>query len=161
MAILPTKDNARGSATVRRAMEAGGGCTGLQRMRAEPRGKRYALAVQSLQSLEARRCLCHNVRTPQCTLYRVCRTCEVQKRCYQCGTAKPASAFGAAAWTTHHADRRLCRDCASQVKPCFRCRVAKAEAAFGVTAWKADVQTDVSARRWEAFEGAWTSPSGP
>ena len=39
--------------------------------------------------------------------------------------------------TTHHADRRLCRDCASQVKPCFRCRVAKAEAAFGVTAWKA------------------------
>ena len=41
---------------------------------------------------------------PQCTFYRVRRTCEVQKRCYQCGTAKPASAFGAAAW--NNAPRR-------------------------------------------------------
>ena len=30
--------------------------------------------------------------------YRVCRTCEAQKRCVKCSVAKPESAFGVAAW---------------------------------------------------------------
>ena len=43
-----------------------------------------------------------------------------------------------------HADRRVCRECASKrkgeeaaQKPCFKCGVAKAEDAFGAAAWKA------------------------
>ena len=60
---------------------------------------------------------------PQCTFYRVCQTCEAQKRCYKCGTAKPESAFGAAAWKGRHADRRVCRDCAMKVKGAWRCAV--------------------------------------
>ena len=49
----------------------------------------YALAVQSLQSMEARRGLCNNVRAPPMYfLYRVRRTCEAQKRCFKCSVAK-------------------------------------------------------------------------
>ena len=39
-----------------------------------------------------------------------------QKRCYRCGTAKPESAFEVAAWKARNADRRICKDCASNVK---------------------------------------------
>ena len=53
---------------------------------------------------------------PQCTFYRVCRTREAQKRCYRCGTAKPESAFEVAAWKARNADRRICKDCVSNVK---------------------------------------------
>ena len=67
-----------------------------------------------------------------------------QKRCYRCGTAKPESAFEVAARKARNADRRICKDCASNVKgekamekPCFKCGVAKAEGAFGVAAWTA------------------------
>ena len=73
---------------------------------------------------------------PQCTFYRVCQTCEAQKRCYKCGTAKPESAFGAAAWKGRNADRRVCRDCAVKVKGAWRCAVcAERKARHDFSAW--------------------------
>ena len=73
---------------------------------------------------------------PACTFYRVCQTCEAQKRCYKCGTAKPESAFGAAAWTGRHAHRRVCRDCAMKVKGAWRCAVcAERKACNDFSAW--------------------------
>ena len=73
---------------------------------------------------------------PQCTFYRVCQTCEAQKWCYKCGTAKPESAFGAAAWKGRNADRRVCRDCAVKVKGAWRCAVcAERKARNDFSAW--------------------------
>ena len=66
---------------------------------------------------------------PQCTFYRVCHTCEVQKPCCKCGVAKPASAFGASAWKARHADRRCCKDCAVKVTGHWRCGVCSEQKA--------------------------------
>ncbi|CAK9055079.1 unnamed protein product [Durusdinium trenchii] len=66
---------------------------------------------------------------PQCTFYRVCHTCEVQKPCCKCGVAKPASAFGASAWKARNADRRCCKDCAVKVTGHWRCGVCSEQKA--------------------------------
>ena len=53
-------------------------------------------------------------RQRQCSFYRVCLTCEVRKTCRKCGEAKSETELGRAAWKARHADRRVCRTCATK-----------------------------------------------
>lgn len=61
----------------------------------------------------------------QCSFYRVCLTCEVQKTCIRCKKPKAEAEFGLAAWKARHAERRVCHTCAVKERGswvCYRCR---------------------------------------
>ena len=76
-------------------------------------------------------------RQRQCSLYRVCLTCETKKPCARCGLAKSEADFGAAAWKARHAERRCCRTCAAKMRDhwtCSHCAERKPRAEF--SAWQ-------------------------
>lgn len=77
----------------------------------------------------------HKHRQRQCSFYRVCLTCEAKKVCSKCKIQKPETDFGLAAWKARHADRRICRTCATKERGswvCNRCRCRQPTSEFNV-----------------------------
>ena len=64
-------------------------------------------------------------RQRQCSFYRVCLTCEVRKTCRKCGEAKSETELGRAAWKARHADRRVCRTCATKAWGHWTCSACR------------------------------------
>ena len=64
-------------------------------------------------------------RHRQCSFYRVCLTCEQRKPCARCKGQKSATEYTASAWKTRHADRRICRVCATKSRGSWTCRTCR------------------------------------
>ena len=63
----------------------------------------------------------HMLTDSEVLIFRVCLTCETQKPCARCAQRKPEAAFGAAAWKTRRAERRICCECAARERGFWRC----------------------------------------
>lgn len=64
-------------------------------------------------------------RHRQCSLYRVCLTCEIRKPCARCKQRKVAADFARSAWKTRAASRRICRACATKARGCWTCKACR------------------------------------
>ena len=64
-------------------------------------------------------------RHRQCSFYRVCLTCEQRKPCARCEQKKCAAEYTASAWKTRHAERRICRACATKSRGSWTCRTCR------------------------------------
>ena len=70
---------------------------------------------------------------PQCTFYRVCRTCESTKVCSGCGRRKARDGFSTSAWGRARRGARLCVVCASKRRgswTCSQCQRLRSSSAF-------------------------------
>ena len=71
--------------------------------------------------------------SPQCTFYRVCKTCETTQLCRGCNVRKPERSFSSAVWKRPRGGARLCVECARKTRGMWRCAKRKerqAPAAF-------------------------------
>ena len=64
-------------------------------------------------------------RARQCSFYRVCLTCEQRKPCARCKVRKVATEYTASAWKSRHAERRICRACATKARGRWTCATCR------------------------------------
>ena len=64
-------------------------------------------------------------RARQCSFYRVCFTCEQRKPCARCNVQKAATEYALSAWKTRHAERRICRACATKARGSWKCAICQ------------------------------------
>ena len=74
-------------------------------------------------------------QNPRWSMYRVCLSCEAQKKCALCQTKQTKEYFSAAAWKVRHLDRRICLRRQAKTRghwTCAACKERKSKQQFSV-----------------------------